>query len=415
MRLNQRILRSGIVVWLVGSVVGSWCTIQSWAVGSDGVVGAFANLLWVVSLPGWATAYALHGFGIGGGRSDPGSIIIASTMGWGYLVVGGCVLWMVRGLLAGKRRAIERDLGEETETVNTSRRAFVANSTFGGVAVVAASGPGYATLVEPWSIKVREYSVPIRDLPASLDGLRIVQVSDTHLGPRIPKSFVERAYRMAVDLKPDLIVLTGDHVHDGTKEIERAAALCEPLVRACPMGVLGVLGNHDWWGDGPGLSVMLSEVGVRMIDNDRVWIDANTRRIVDREPAEASLAIAGIGDLTDGVIDLDAAFEGIGERTARVVLAHNPDTAEIDGLASEGGDRVDLMLSGHTHGGQVRIPILGTPIVPSRFGQKYAGGLVDGPRFRVLISRGVGMSMLPVRVGVPPEIGVITLTRWSGG
>jgi len=390
---------------MVGAGVGSWATIQSWAVGADGLVRLLGNFAWIVSLPGWATAYVIHVGGLGDGKSDPSSILLANIFGWGYLVIGWLVLWKVRGLFAGKRFDSVRDDG----LVNPGRRAFMANSTFGGVAVAAAGAPGYATLVEPWSIKVREYSVPIEGLARSLAGLRIVQVSDTHLGPRIPESFVVEAYRMALDLKPDLIVLTGDHVHDGVKENQRAADLCKPLVARCPMGVVGVLGNHDWWGDGDELSSMLSGVGVGMIDNDRVWIDPVTRSVVGSDPGYPSLAVVGLGDLTDDVVDPVRAFRGVDVGTPRLVLAHNPDTAEIHALTQQDSPRVDLMLSGHTHGGQVRIPFLGTPIVPSWYGQKYAGGLVDGPAFRVLISRGVGMSMLPVRVGVPPEIGVITL------
>jgi predicted MPP superfamily phosphohydrolase len=91
----------------------------------------------------------------------------------------------------------------------------------------------------------------------------------------------------------------------------------------------------------------------------------------------------------------------------RLLLAHEPDTAELPQL----NHRVDLMLAGHTHGGQVKLPLLGTPVVPSAFGSKYAGGLVQGPAYPVLVSRGIGTSIVPVRWGVPPEVVVITLTR----
>jgi uncharacterized protein len=404
MRLGWKTFWVLMIVWIVGSVLGSWFTIQAWVYGGGGGVRPLGNLAWIVSLPGWATAFVAHQFGIGSGRSDVSSIVIANVTGWGYLVVGAGVLWMIRGWLhLGVRE-------EHTEdSVNQSRRAFLTNSTFGGVAIAAAGAPGYATLVEPWSIKVRRYSVPIDGLPESLRGLKIAQVSDTHLGPRIPESFVVQAYQMAMDLEPDLIVLTGDHVHDGTREYARAAELCKPMVERCPMGVLSVLGNHDWWGGGVQLSALLSEAGVRMIDNDRVWIDSVTRRVVNHDPGAGSLSLVGIGDLTDGVVDVGRAFRGVDPSSPRIVLAHNPDTAEIDALARDGSHRVDLMISGHTHGGQVKIPLVGTPIVPSGYGQKYAGGLVDGPRFRVCVSRGIGMSMLPVRVGVPPEISLIEL------
>ncbi|MBO6514580.1 MAG: metallophosphoesterase [Phycisphaerales bacterium] len=414
MRKWIRILLLMLCVWVVCAPLGAWVTHRAWIVGDDGWVRLLSNLTTILILPGWVTAMVFHWVGIGEGREDLVSIVIANVFGWGYLVVGGVgVCVVIRSVITKwKARSSADDQDEvDSEPVDHGRRAFLANSTLGSVAAVSAAALGYATLVEPWGIKVREYAIPIDGLDERLDGLRIVQVSDTHLGPRIPESFIVGAYARALELNPDLIVLTGDHVHDGTKENPRAAELCEPLVRGCPMGVIGVLGNHDWWGDGHQLSRMLSGVGVRMIDNDRVWIDAKTRSVVDSDPGEGALAFAGIGDLTDGVVDVDRAFRDLRDETVRIVLAHNPDTAEINALKLAGAHRVDLMVSGHTHGGQVKIPFIGTPIVPSWYGQKYAGGLVQGPAFRVVVSRGVGMSMLPVRVGVPPEIGVITLVR----
>jgi hypothetical protein len=100
-------------------------------------------------------------------------------------------------------------------------------------------------------------------------------------------------------------------------------------------------------------------------------------------------------------------LEGVSESMPRIVLAHNPDTAET----VPPGVRVDLMCSGHTHGGQVSLPLVGTPIVPSEYGSRYAGGLCLGPSCPVVVSRGVGMAILPVRFRVPPEIGVIELVR----
>ncbi len=413
MRKCVRLILIGVLVWGVCALAGSWVTHAAWIGGGDGWVRLVSNLNWILTLPGWATALVFYKLGIGGGKDELVSIVIANGFGWAYLVIGAFMCLKLRHVIA-TRRSVASDEPEQEEPVDRGRRAFLANSTLGSVAAVSVVSPGYATLVEPWGIQVREYVIPVEGLAASLDGLRIVQVSDTHLGPRIPESFIVGAYAKAMELNPDLIVLTGDHVHDGTKENQRAAELCEPLVHACPMGVIGVLGNHDWWGDGPRLSRMLSGVGVRMIDNNRVWLDAKTRTVVDRDPGEDALAFVGIGDLTDGVVDVDQAFEGVRDETARIVLAHNPDTAEIHALARAGSPRVDLMVSGHTHGGQVKIPFIGTPIVPSWYGQKYAGGLVDGPAFRVLISRGVGMSMLPVRVGVPPEISAITLVCAPG-
>ena len=160
--------------------------------------------------------------------------------------------------------------------------------------------------------------------------------------------------------------------------------------------------------NGPAVSDAMARAGVRMIDNARVWVDPATRRLTESETPGA-LALVGLGDLSEDGVRVDAAFAGVASATPRVVLAHQPDTAELDELRGGGRPRMDLMLSGHTHGGQVRIPFLGTPIVPSNYGQKYAGGLVKGPACPVLVSRGVGLSVLPIRLGVPPEIGLVVL------
>ena len=117
------------------------------------------------------------------------------------------------------------------------------------------------------------------------------------------------------------------------------------------------------------------------------------------------LHLAGVDDLWSRECDLDRAFAGLCPSVPRVVLAHNPLT--VDQLAER---RCDLMLSGHTHGGQIRVPGLGTPMIPSRYGQKYASGLVRGPACPVYVCRGIGTTIMPLRLGVRPEVAVIELT-----
>jgi predicted MPP superfamily phosphohydrolase len=173
------------------------------------------------------------------------------------------------------------------------------------------------------------------------------------------------------------------------------------------IGVLGVLGNHDWWEDGPLLQREFARAGVPLIDNARKILTPD-RRLVDE--AREGLCIAGVGDLYTDAQDYEGALGGLPGAMPALLLSHNPDVAEAADLLN-GEYRVDLMLSGHTHGGQVYVPGLGTPIVPSRFGQKYASGLVEGPACRVYVSRGLGHTVLPMRVGVRPELAVIQLTR----
>ncbi len=280
-----------------------------------------------------------------------------------------------------------------------TRRRFLASSAG------AAGLGGYAVLVEPNRILVQTYRVPVRGLPESLAGTRLIHLSDTHYGPFMSKAYLERACEQANALDGDLVILTGDYIHRTPLAIEPGIGLLAGL--EARFGALAVLGNHDHWEGAPACRAVFSEIGIPLIDNDRRFL---TPTGVQTEPEPGhSLCIAGVGDLWAGRVSFDDALNTVPEGVPRIVLSHNPDVAET----MPPGHRVDLMCSGHTHGGQVRLPALGTPIVPSRYGSKYAGGLVQGPHCRVLVSRGVGMAVLPVRFRVRPELVVIELVRES--
>jgi hypothetical protein len=186
-------------------------------------------------------------------RGGIGFAIAVNALAWGAWI--GLVLVVLRlrrwmHARAGPRIAPEPDEMADLGAAG-SRRRFLVDATFLSGSLGFCGLGCSASVVTPWSLVLRRYSVAIRDLPASLDGLRLVQLTDTHLGPRIPGEFISRAVEMALSLKPDLIVLTGDYVHDGTTYIDRAAALFEPLVRGASncIGVVGVLGNHDHYAD----------------------------------------------------------------------------------------------------------------------------------------------------------------------
>ncbi len=386
-----------LLVYVAGATAANHA---AWAWGAGGPVRLASNAATVFSLPAWVPM-ALAGFGPrGAGLPTAVAAHAAAGILW---IAGFRLLWTLC------RRATDAgSAAPPPAPVDASRRAFLTNSAAGIVGVGAVATPGYATMIEPWRLAVRREEIPIHGLDPRLDGLRIVHFTDPHLGPRMPESFIARAVRAGIDLRPDLVAFTGDYVHEGEREIERAAELLGPLARAASVGAVGVLGNHDWWSNGPAVSDAMTRAGVRMIDNARLWLDPATRRLTGSETPGA-LALVGLGDLTEDGVRAGEAFSGVGPGTPRVVLAHQPDTAEIDELSGPGAPRIDLMLCGHTHGGQVRIPFLGTPVVPSKFGQKYAGGLVQGPACPVLVSRGVGLSVLPIRLGVPPEIGLVVL------
>lgn len=353
-----------------------------------------------------------------------GGPVVANAMGWAaWLIAFRAFLRIRRAALRWDGRSRAPAPVRVIGVPDSSRRRFLVETPWALAAAGGAAALVDGVFIEPWQFVTRSYRLRIQGLPAGLDGLRAVQLSDTHLGPRIHAAYIKSAVERAIALRPDLFLLTGDYIHNGPAFIEPAAELFRPLI-ATGLPVIGVLGNHDWYSDGRAVSRAMDAIGVRMIDNRRIWLDEGTRQVSLDQPRGGALCIAGVGDLLTHYVDMAAALAGVREEMPRVLLAHNPDTAELAidrgpghrvsrrvvTLAGQ-GMRVDLMLSGHTHGGQVRIPLLGTPAIPSRFGQKYAGGVVQGPRWPVVVSRGVGMSILPIRLGVPPELVEVTLVR----
>ncbi len=292
-----------------------------------------------------------------------------------------------------------------------------------GLILAGAGMCGAATLVNPWRVEVRRYRVRVVNMAREFEGFRIVQISDTHLGPRVPEPYLRDVVAQALDLRPDLIVLTGDYVHMGASYSSAAAGIFAPIVAAVDkhekggvgglIGVAGVLGNHDHYAGAKHVTGDMQGVGVPMIDNDRLFVDLANRRLVAESPAGPSLAIAGLGDFQHVSANPQRAFRGVPPTTPRIVLAHNPDSAEAPQLLNPNGTaacRVDLMLSGHTHGGQVALPFVGPLVTFSRHWKKYAHGLNHGPLGPIITSAGIGMSVFPVRWGVPPELVEITLT-----
>ncbi|MFU8829634.1 MAG: metallophosphoesterase [Phycisphaerales bacterium] len=371
------------------------------------------NTLDTLAAPALGAIYVVRGYNIL--KTWHGT---AMVYGAGYTLPCASVLVLV-GLRCRLRDGDRRKAGEKGGSpTDPSRRRVLVNGAASAAGLVLVSAPVYAAAIEPNMIAVRKYRVPIRGLPPALDGLRIVQLSDTHLGPRVHESHVQRAVEIALAQKPDIVALTGDYVHNGPGSIERAAELFAPLVDAPGvMGVVGVLGNHDWYADGRLMSDALRAVGVRMIDNDRVFLDAVPRSLTSAVPADPdqALCLVGLGDLLTDTVEPDRAFAGIPAETARVLLTHVPDTLELPSVRAPDGPRIDLALCGHTHGGQIRMPLIGAPGVPSEYGQRYAGGLIDasvtGTRCPVVVSRGIGVSIVPVRIGVPPEVVVVELFR----
>jgi len=265
----------------------------------------------------------------------------------------------------------------------------------------------YETAAGPERILISTYEMEIQGLHPSLNGLRVVQLTDIHHGPWLPIEFVDAIVEKANNLKPDIIALTGDYVVNSPRYI---APVTKSLMKLTPsIATLAVMGNHDWWEGGHALVDAFAANGIYVLDNNRV-VMAPDRRFIDN--ASQGICFAGVGDPWADKVDFDAALSGIPEHMPCLMLSHNPDCAE-DRHFLKSNYRVDLMLSGHTHGGQVCFPGNGQPVLPKIRKNKYARGLVIGPKCPVYICRGIGTAGVPLRLGADPEIAVFDLVAAS--
>jgi predicted MPP superfamily phosphohydrolase len=263
------------------------------------------------------------------------------------------------------------------------------------VAVSAVSA--YASLLEPYSYEVRETDIFVRELPGAFEGFRIAQITDVHHSRIVSIGEVRRVVEIAMGTKPDLIALTGDYTTSYRRYIEPCAEALGGL--SAPEGVWAVLGNHDHYTD-PLLTV-------RALKRHRISVLENTNTVIRR--GGDTLQLAGIGDWTWARADWARSLYGIDKRRPTVMLSHQP--VVIDLPETEG---ISLILSGHTHGGQVSLPLVGPPL---RFGRdfRYVRGLYEKNGTQLYVSPGTGVIGLPLRFGVRPEISVLKLRRAGDG
>lgn len=281
----------------------------------------------------------------------------------------------------------------EDPTPPVTRRRFLRRS-LAGLAAVAGATAGYG-FWEASQIRILRSEVGVPRLPRAFAGLTVAVLADMHHGPFVGRPFLDEAVRLANGLKPDVVALPGDFANkgkDSDAELPPCAAAMAKL--SAPLGVFAVPGNHDMYRAGQVYRDAIRATPITDLTNRSV------RLTVGGE----SLWLAGVDDLWWGKPDQRTALRDVPEGAAVVLLSHNPDYAEDAPDA-----RVSLMLSGHTHGGQVCLPAVGSPWIPSKYGDKYRHGLVRGPASLVFISRGLGESNVPVRLNAPPEINLLTL------
>lgn len=245
---------------------------------------------------------------------------------------------------------------------------------------------------EPYELAVERHAIGLRRLPRALDGLRIVQLSDIHHSPFTGREQIERAVEAANNLQPDIVALTGDYV---SHEREYAAPCAEMLGRLrARCGVYAVLGNHDNWVDAQLITDLFRAEGIRVLVNEGMRF----------EHKGASFWLAGVDDTMVGLEDLPLALAGSRADEMKLLLAHNP---VILRRAARAG--VDLVLSGHTHGGQVTWR--SEQSASGRVRRRILRGLARHGDTQIYVTRGLGTVVLPVRYGCLPEVSFLQLRR----
>lgn len=247
-----------------------------------------------------------------------------------------------------------------------------------------------AALSEPFRLTVEHHKIFLRRLPRAFDGFRIVQLSDIHHSPFTSRAQIERAVATANSLQPDIIALTGDYV---SKEREYAAPCAELMGRLrARHGVYAVLGNHDHWTDAALITDLFRAEAITVLVNQGMRFERDG----------AAIWLAGVDDTMVGLEDLPLALAGAREDELKLLLAHNP---IILRRAARAG--VDLVLSGHTHGGQVTLRSeRGASGRPRR---RLVKGLANRGETQIYVTRGLGTVVLPVRFGCPPEVSLLEL------
>lgn len=245
-------------------------------------------------------------------------------------------------------------------------------------------------------IQLCRYHFKCADVPAAFEGFRVVFLTDIHHGRCFPLGNLRGLVRLVNDMRPDLILLGGDYVdHDPVRILsffEEAAKF------RAPAGVFGVLGNHDRMTDAALSIQCMKRAGITLLDNEGVWVRRGDERI----------RIGGVGDLWTTTQDLGPMLAGTQPDDLMILLAHNPDFADL--LPS---DKIDLMLCGHTHGGQVSVLGKWIPPWPGASKLKYLTGIVHEGTTTIIVSNGIGTVGPPVRVFAKPQIWEITLSAKS--
>ncbi len=253
--------------------------------------------------------------------------------------------------------------------------------------------PSRMPLNDVYHIEVTRHEVFIDGLPPSFDGYRVAFLTDTHVVPFVRSGLYREVVAQVAQFDPDLVLLGGDFV-----TWERHIPLMADLLLtdlAARDGLYAVLGNHDYWASADGVVAAMTARGVKFVIN----------RSIEIRRGDDALHVLGIDEVYRGEPDIPAAFLAIPRDAPRIGVSHHPDI--IDKL---GARRIDLLLCGHTHGGQIRFPLFGSVVVPSKHEARYASGFHRVGDVLLYVSRGIG-AVPPLRILCKPEVATFILRR----
>lgn len=266
-----------------------------------------------------------------------------------------------------------------------------------GVVVIGICLAMWSVFIEPGKIKFKEHSIYLKGWPSNLSGFSIAFITDLHVGclhiglDKL-KSIVEKTNA----LKPDLILLGGDlviqHQIGGHPVASKEIINVLSQLRA-NKGLFGVLGNHDWWDNAQRILDEFEGRHMQILEDSAYYVKIGN----------TGFWIAGVSDYHEGAHNVTKALSNVTTNDPIIILTHSPD------IFPEIPSHVALTIAGHTHGGQVYIPFLGRPIIPSKYGQRYAIGIIEENGKQLFVSPGIGTSILPIRFMTPPEVSILKL------
>lgn len=271
----------------------------------------------------------------------------------------------------------------------------------------------YSYFVEPGYLIVERAEIEVEDWNVAFDGIKIVMIADIHGGSNdVDEKKIDEVVRLANEEHPELIVLLGDYVSESKQKDTPLKMPMEVIARKLAAlkaryGVFAVLGNHDVWNNPEAIAAELRKNGIRVLEHQVATIDIGG----------ADLRLLGLKDHT--LVRTWSSYSSEAKKAVEnsdgtgdiITLSHSPDMVKLVTGELAISDHQKLFLAGHTHGGQVWFPLIGSPIVPSSYGQTYARGHVIEDGLDMYITTGVGTSILPVRFMVPPSITVLTVNR----